>query len=1486
MSVLPPSAVAGQQSLPLIFSTRPATVDVAAAIGPVVGAGALVEAQPAAARTAPHEVRAAPRAEVHPRPVHNEPGARLQIQGDQLTLVVQNGRLVLPVLREQTITCRRCPQRNEVPDPKTHGHCQNCGEKLPLREEDKPQPIEREHLAVGFMQVFAVEDSASLSAFSQRFKPLIDEARRISERHAIRIKYLNDGKFMFVSGLGSEADDAQANLLILRQVIHEIQEAWNVIESDVRSVTSLSTGAGYQNDNDLFGSPVNKAQRQLQATLDALGDSSLEESMVVVAEGARQALSSHYSTEVHLTGVVYKGFEGTYAVHLLREAKAEITVPVVSAEEQAVVNPKCSQQDTHPELGEAHCVECGSAAHDPGEIDDGREISRVGLAIDMSGFTPLFAELGPKGVADQVGIFIDEIQYELAKEGVSINSVIHRAGDEIAFSIDAGIFAKALRAVMRAFRRLERRNPEIKLKAAFAALDLVEYKDGTKIGEVKIVQAAQESAKKDQETGERHGIVVHENLAHRISDNIITEAPEQKAGGPPDGNVLVEGIKPGASFVRSERFTPPQRVADGDEIHACYQEVEASGEFGVVVYVGDIDTGKAMGLLSFLNRLDLDRVRAMHGAGFRYQNDPLRNALYHHVASYDYDRLTSDALDTFWAELDFFAGDREFETTLEHPQTSVREIFADYIGVPVREESAEVQRLRKDAQKFVEAQQNIVAHVVRRMTTERPHVLVLFNLGSIRKDEAAQRLFSQVLEYNRDRPGMILGLEDRGFDEGDGRESAEQKYLEDLFGFVPRKSKVVVADSLNEAAVRQAIVDIYDKEIYLPSHPLEGGAADTIAVTGFHFLTEENVEDDVVEYYHRVSRGNTQILRAYLHYHHDQGVLVLDGQGQLGFSDRVPQVAESSSAVNAVLLSPLERLTPVARDVFDAVAMVGLMDGTFSGRELPQHASLGRDGLAMRLAELREKNLIADEGKGCFRVTNKSIQDAAVARLRRSAALVTRHGLVASHLERLPRRTARRHALLGFHQGRAGQIDQAIQSYEEAEKMAQARFGYEEALKYLDAQDGFAGLFSGPERVRYVATLLRRRIELLKASSWSRTGVGEEDPWAQAIDKYLALVDDASFGLLEPAEQAKIFLDGLFILPGERRLLQNHEEVAAAYYDQIKREQAAFLERVEREYPELMVEFHMRAMGAYQMVNDRENQRTADEHVQKALALMVGNGRDITIQDHERVFGSSLLAEGTELFARVCLNIGSRYSMHRGDFEAAEPYVRRAIELYDELGDRMYACYARITLGLNLNAQGRIEEAKEVLEEELRKGREAGDDAVSVANYALLHLSVSSIKEAEFAQAQRRFDEMLDAVANGFDYAPFVQDLTAHQAVAMALEDPEQLDGFLSTNVLDTETHGSFDEDSFEGRNRRQIQLFFSLFFAQALQGNIDEALRYLGYVLHLFESIGDAEDFYAEISWLRDHRDEMRAYLDAPSDYSAEIEEAPILIRSFFDRI
>ncbi|EKD51162.1 MAG: hypothetical protein ACD_62C00325G0001, partial [uncultured bacterium] len=1057
----------------------------------------------------------------------------------------------------------------------------------------------------------------------------------------------------------------------------------------------------------------------------------------------------------------------------------------------------------------------------------------------MSGFTTQLNELGPGDVARTVRQFVSEIEYEFAKEGGQIENIIHRAGDEIALSLSYDDFPKMLRATLRAFRRLERRHPDIKIKAGFAACDLMEYPDGIKIGSVSLAQRVQASAG-------AHGIVVHQNLVERIPPDVEVRPQNGDQTGPEQ---VIMGMKTDIGFVVAEGFTPLQREADAQKMYTLYHErVALTRQLGMVAYVGGRDTGKAMGLARFLQKLDREEVQILHGAAFRFQRDPVRDALMRHVASYDLDELTPSALDSFLdelklfeeediltpsvtpealdgflADIDFFGEDFKHDYT--SPQLVVRELLAGYLGCTLTEECPDVAKIKKDVATFITQTHRVVSHVIHRLATRKPLVMVLFNMDFLRKDQDARLLLTRLTQDNRLRPVMVIGLEDTALERSEGKLSVRELKHQYFIGESHVDVRMLMAETLDHQAIEQAIVHYGGKEVSLFSanEPARGS------------LT---VQQDVVGYYHQASGGDLQILRVLLHAHLLNGTLSVNAERVLIFGRARPQQL-TNREIEALHLSALDHLSPLERSVFETISVLVGDDVIFYDQELPQHQAgeLGPVALARILASLKEGGYITPEGHDGYRIIKVMLRDMVQRQLAHSQQTKARHQQIVDHLSAFERKSARDWALYGYHLRRVGDYQQAFLSYEKAAQGCQKPGSMSLSYAYFVEMEGLLPHFDGADRLERLAGLLAQRLAVRREMLQVDQGSQE---WRDDLQTYASLRDDPAFKALPQARQDEVILNGLAIFPGEYWLKQRPNEVAA-FYEHVEREQAAFIHSLA---PALRILFHIRAMGACQMINSRGQQEAADAHVQKAIALIVGDER-ATIRDHERVFAATVLTQNPVLFARVCLNIASRYSVHGPQYAVAEPYALMAIELYERMGHHVMTCYARMALGINLNNRGLFARAEEVLQVNYVQGAREP----YVRNYALMHLAVSAIKQGHWDSAMTRTHE-IDLV-----YGPLNEDVVAHEAVVLAFQDPQKLEAFLSQRVTTFDQERPIGKSVFKDKSRREAQLFLALFLAQFRLQNWELALRYFHIALEHFDAIGHVEDFNTEFLWLKQHQ-------------------------------
>ncbi|MBU0507142.1 hypothetical protein KJ708_14230, partial [bacterium] len=719
----------------------------------------------------------------------------------------------------------------------------------------------------------------------------------------------------------------------------------------------------------------------------------------------------------------------------------------------------------------------------------------------------------------------------------------------------------------------------------------------------------------------------------------------------------------------------------------------------------------------------------------------------------------------------------------------------------------------------------------------------------------------------KDKRIFILGLEDRDLIEAEKQEGPNA-YWRDLLKTADLPYVYLqTAEPLDRAAVIQALLYIYNEEVN-PILEADSRASMTIR------LGPEGIHPDVVDYYYRQSHGNVQIMRALLHDHARKEVLQENEAGQLAFAGESPQ-ALTTSAVRALHLAPLRRLSSQERAVFESISLLVGGDVIFHERELPQYneQALGAVGLVRVLASLKQKGYIADEANGHYRVVRISVRDAIQDRVKESQQIEQRHRDIITHLRTLTPTFAREHALLGYHLFRSGQYEVAYRAYEKAANVAQQNFTFSPQLSYLREMEKLIGYFEGVDKLRKHAVILMKRILIYKEEV---VNVNGDDPWLDSINDYQKLTASDHFDSLSIIEREEMILDGFVILPGEHKLKREPLEVAD-FYERVAQERADFLNSMSLA---LQVKFHIRAMGACQMENSRYQQQAADEHVAKAIALVLDD-EDATIADHERLFASPLLQERQDILSRVCLNIASRYSVHGHQQLLALPYIHKAVAMG---GSSPMALFAKLTLGINLNARGLLDESIEHLEALYEEALNWPESLPPVLSFSQKHLAVALIKKGMFAEARRKLDYVL--ANKEYPYGPLLQDTLAHQSLVRALEEPETVKPYIAQHVLNRQTAPDYVENSFDGYSRRPTELFLALFMAEALQGNKEEAKKYLSLCLSQYHMAGHVEDFDTEMQWLRRNKDRMQAHLDDPtSDIGLRL-DAPYFLAYFMRKL
>jgi class 3 adenylate cyclase/tetratricopeptide (TPR) repeat protein/nicotinamide riboside kinase len=160
------------------------------------------------------------------------------------------------------------------------------------------------------------------------------------------------------------------------------------------------------------------------------------------------------------------------------------------------------------------------------------------------------------------------------------------------------------------------------------------------------------------------------------------------------------------------------------------------------------------------------------------------------------------------------------------------------------------------------------------------------------------------------------------------------------------------------------------------------------------------------------------------------------------------------------------------------------------------------------------------------------------------------------------------------------------------------------------------------------------------------------------------------------------------------------------------------------------------ALALFEEAGDEAGAGWADARI--ALAVFtLGDDERVVFHSERAIARLESAGDSEDLSDALC--VFGRFRWRRGDLDAAEPLLRRGLEIARRIGSDAHAAQSMHWLGLVLLQRGRLAEGLPMVEESFRLGKEAGD-------FDLVHHMYNNVASvlAEYASDYPRAKEILE----------------------------------------------------------------------------------------------------------------------------------------------
>jgi tetratricopeptide (TPR) repeat protein len=506
---------------------------------------------------------------------------------------------------------------------------------------------------------------------------------------------------------------------------------------------------------------------------------------------------------------------------------------------------------------------------------------------------------------------------------------------------------------------------------------------------------------------------------------------------------------------------------------------------------------------------------------------------------------------------------------------------------------------------------------------------------------------------------------------------------------------------------------------------------------------EAEEREQLADRLHRESDGNPLFLVATLQTLFEEGALSATPEGHGEADLGVLAAAEPQALpreIQAVITARIERLRPAARQLLEALSVVGpRCDAELVERVTPELSPPDRDE---HFDDLTRAGLIVEEGDA-YLFTHDKIHEVAY----HEAGETRRRRLHRRVAQVLAERPERARGLLAHHYTRAGLPAQALTHLLPLLKDAVAGYRNAEGLQLAAEAWDLTERLQPPESEQH--SLLRMRAQILTERIKIHDILGQREEQRAALEELLHIAETLG-------EEA---------LLAQARLRKAEYHTALSEYPQAQAESWRGLKLALRSKDRRL---EGRALHAIAIVHwSTGSYEDARAYLDRELALQTtaGDERGLTktlhylglvswrsgrYEEAEAYYRRALkrLEAGTDRQGRsqVLLDLGVM-CWSKGEYRRAKELFEEVRGLAAEISDRRGEANALSNLGLTARRLGEYEAALEYIEEAARLHREIGDQrsrALDLNNLGLVHWSLGRDEAARrrFEQAGEIFREV------------------------------------------------------------------------------------------------------------------------------------------------
>ena len=1012
-------------------------------------------------------------------------------------------------------------------------------------------------------------------------------------------------------------------------------------------------------------------------------------------------LSAYELAKATFRGFGVDQFHSVFKEDMYQGDYAEGLSKIEQRKVQSILYPVCDLRSNHKKLGDCFCKSCGASSMTEQQREYGVNEYRVVVSADISGFTAFSAKHTPDEIIEYVNEFIWIYESEMIRFG---GIPYQRNGDEAGgtfWVMDRDTAIRASQNALEVFDRYNRENPDKK----------IHLKIGISEGEVfvmedQIVGRAMEEAQEAQATlsqaGISHGMAVHQTMVKKVRHLVSSRNAA-------DNNIIVTGLRAGVSFLRIDDFIPAERVEDARQLHRIYSDrVEFDNKLAMVSLSGKEGTAKVMTLARLLSLIRSEEVTLLNGGANRYQPDPLKNALKSYIAKLDGGNLTEESLRKYVDEIGLLSDPIMLgELGGSFDENLIVSVLASYLGIEIKNNDIITQNLMRDYVRMLRTIKTIVSRLVGRIVDEKGKlILVFFDINEM--DDESKEILRYVTNYNKDKPILLLGIQDV-----DDNEFTWENHLADSENEekVLAQTHDIYAETLNKESVKAAILFYLQQE-------------------GLTDLSLDQINKETVDAYYKFCEGNLAVLRIVVlnDWHDEPPSLRREASGDIVLIRPPSRFAE----LDAMLVARVKKLSHDAQRLFKSIALLTHdFDDRFSVDELPEYHSYSPLRMTQALAELEKIRFIGSVGVKTYRLAFKR---AFSAQYRQFDERERRHHGMVDHLLAREAYSARDYALIAFHAERGKNYREAFNSYLLAIDLSCFAQQFSNALRYLNSLESLLIHFSGSTDIQYRLQAVSSRVKIMSSRK------SNQEEWREALTRFEQNLASAQFEALDEVVQRKWRVE--FIIQMAIYLVIFDSRNAPGHLKQ-KLEEFNLNGDLDDVGIDVDIVMKARLFNVFAVSYSRiEKFEEAENYYKLARRYAAESQDNQLVADVELGFGSLLLRQGkyeeslavSKATARLFKEIGDMRGIFRVRINQANAYrgLRRydqavsAFELlYSELEDsedNLVKSYCLLNWGITCLEQGKLSEARKQIQRALKHG---GDHVVQ--NYGRTFMAMTYV---------------------------------------------------------------------------------------------------------------------------------------------------------------